>query len=95
MLLRVVERFMSEYADGMPALRVTHEPEPYLAWRQASHTLRGACAIAGLTALVDRLQRFEHAAVEGRDRAELQAEALAIDDELKASVAELRAALQG
>jgi signal transduction histidine kinase/CheY-like chemotaxis protein len=95
MLLRVLERFVSEYAEGMPALRTAAEPDPHLAWRQASHTLRGACAIAGLTVLVERLQRFEHAAGECLDRAALQSEAMAIDDELMASVAELRAVLQG
>jgi HPt (histidine-containing phosphotransfer) domain-containing protein len=95
LLCRVLDRFVSMYADGVEALRVPAQPDPCPSWREVSHTLRGACAIAGCSSLVERLLAFEAAVGEGRDRVELSAEALAIDGELRAMAAELRAALGG
>jgi len=60
LLCRVLERFVSMYVDGLEALRVPAQPDPYPTWREASHTLRGACAIAGCRSLVDRLLAFAH-----------------------------------
>jgi HPt (histidine-containing phosphotransfer) domain-containing protein len=94
-LLRTLERFARLYANGVEALRAPVGPDPRAAWREASHTLRGACAQTGFSQLAERLRAFEQAAAAGRDLAGLQAEALAIDDLLRETVAALAQSLIG
>jgi len=91
-LQRVFGGFVRLYGQGVPALG-NADSDP-TAWARASHALRGACAVAGFTALAERLQAFEDTVATGAPRATLAAEAAAIDGELRAAVDALRLALK-
>jgi len=90
LLRRVLTQFVRLYGDGLDVLRALAQPGVHAPWREAAHTLRGACAIAGLALLAERLLAFELAAVDTGNTAELAKEAQAIDAELRAMAAQLR-----
>ncbi len=94
-LRRALAVFARNHADGEAALRRAGNDADLLAWQRAAHSLRGACATLGATALQQQLQDFE-AALRAEDpaaglaeRPALAAEARAID----AALAQLAQAL--
>jgi two-component system sensor histidine kinase/response regulator len=95
LLRRVLTQFVRLYGDGLEVLRAPAQAGAHAPWREAAHTLRGACAIAGLELLAERLLAFELAAVDAGNTAELAQEAQAIDAELRVVAAQLRVVLGG
>ncbi|MBZ8139687.1 hypothetical protein CLD22_07205 [Rubrivivax gelatinosus] len=82
-LARVLERFVERYRDGMPAWREPLAPGQRRPWQDQAHSLRGACATVGATALAGEVGRFEAALAGGSGSDdELQAQARAIDGQL-------------
>jgi len=94
-LQRVLERFTLTYGAGVPALRGGSAGDPGEAaarWRAASHSLRGACASIGATSLVQHLQAFDALPPETAIDT-LAADALALDEALRALAARIMAVL--
>jgi len=59
-LARVLRSFVNHYAHGAPELLTPPTGTPPTAWLNTCHSLRGACATVGASALEDRLRGFEH-----------------------------------
>ncbi len=94
-LLRALHVFINLYGRGEPTLAAADDSESRLQWRRAAHSLRGASAAIGATQLQALLKAFEAAARDGAPTAELAAQALAIDTELRAFCERLELALTG
>jgi CheY-like chemotaxis protein len=94
MLTRLLNRFVATYDRDSPALHASPGPGEALAWRQASHSLRGACAAIGATALARSLAALEAWAAIADDLPALRARAQELNAELRALVAALRTALR-
>jgi CheY-like chemotaxis protein len=94
MLERVLQRFVATYGNGSPALDAPAGPGELEAWRQASHSLRGACTAVGATSLLLALAQFEADAASAGNLAALRARAQQLDGQLHELVATLRAALR-
>jgi HPt (histidine-containing phosphotransfer) domain-containing protein len=96
MVERVLQRFLATYDKASPALAATPGPEEAQDWRRASHSLRGACAAGGATALPQKLSAFEAQAARADPAGDLPAlreAAQQLNAELQALVAALRAVL--
>ncbi|MBK1612984.1 hypothetical protein CKO44_05795 [Rubrivivax gelatinosus] len=82
-LARVLQRFVARYGSGIPAWRTPPADDQRRPWQDQAHSLRGACATIGATALADEVGRFEAALAGGSGSDdELQARARAIDGQL-------------
>ena len=98
-LQRALALFAQAHAQGEAALRLPGRDADLATWRRSAHSLRGACATLGATALQAQLLAFETAlreppAAEGDGtRPALAAQAQAIDAQLQALCAALRHAL--
>jgi PAS domain S-box-containing protein len=88
MLERMLRRFASTYANGCPALA---QDDDLPALRAHCHSLRGACATVGATALAEALGLLEQQAAEEGAAAGQRGQAL--HQELLALVAALRTTL--
>ncbi|MBK6854832.1 MAG: response regulator [Burkholderiales bacterium] len=93
-LARVVDRFVTTYAQGVPEFGLPYGPAVLPTWRTASHSLRGACGAIGAQALAAALLDFEHLLVRGEDGHALVAKAGDLQVELSALVRQLKAALE-
>jgi PAS domain S-box-containing protein len=60
-LQRLLQRFVQHYGPGLPALlqRTDDATSTTLAWRQAAHSLQGACGAIGASALQAHARAFE------------------------------------
>ncbi len=82
-LARVLQRFVERYGQGIPAWRTAPADDQRRPWQDQAHSLRGACATVGATALADEVGRFEAALAGGSGSDdELLAQARAIDGQL-------------
>jgi HPt (histidine-containing phosphotransfer) domain-containing protein len=95
LLARVLGRFVSVHAQGLPALADAGVADPRPAWRAACHSLRGAAATVGASGMLTRLGPFEQALHAPLGTAELTGLARALDAELASASALLGTALQG
>ncbi len=94
-LQRVLDRFVASYRGGMPALRVVDDQGSFAPWRAATHSLRGACATLGATAMLARLEAFERDMDDTPDLAALVPAARRLNEDLIALVGRLDEALAG
>ena len=92
-LVRILRNFISVYRQGVPALLIVPEYGDFTEWRGACHSLRGACASVGATALPQRLLAFERELAGTLDVRQLAPAARGLHEELLALVAGLEAAL--
>jgi PAS domain S-box-containing protein len=91
---RLLRRFASHYAAGVPALVAPGGEERLQAWRIAAHSLHGACGAIGAAALQQQARSLEAASLQGATAAALAGQALALNEALCAFVVVLEAALQ-
>jgi two-component system sensor histidine kinase/response regulator len=99
-LQRVLRSFVNNYAQGAPAFLPTSAPGQLARWGTASHSLRGACATIGATALEQALLTFEQALhaddeVNEAAHAALSEQARQIQHSLLDLVEQLSQALEG
>jgi signal transduction histidine kinase/DNA-binding response OmpR family regulator/HPt (histidine-containing phosphotransfer) domain-containing protein len=80
---RVLRRFTESYRDGVRSLARAVGAGDTAAARAASHSLRGACAAIGATALTTQIQALEAGMRRKSDRAVLGAEAQRLEKELQ------------
>jgi len=96
-LQKVLARFVDTYGGGAPALGWVEDGPARAQARAASHSLRGACAAIGATALAQAMADFEARLAEDappRDEvAELAIAGRRLHDELRALTTALHAAL--
>jgi len=92
-LARVIDSFIKTYSAGEPALSLSGTPDDVARWRAVCHSLRGASATVGATALLDHLTPFENALHASTDLPALAALAKGVQAELVGLVAELEQAL--
>ena len=96
-LARTLRRFAEAYAGGLPDLRVVDTAAGRARAAALSHSLRGACAAVGATALAAQAGRLEqllgHPGPGVADLADAQALALEIDAALRGLAAALAEAL--
>ena len=90
-LRRVLQAFVTRYANGEPPLL---DPSTLDDRRRATHSLRGACGTIGATALQQALSQFESQLLQAGDVTALQAQARALDQQLRGLVGHLQRALQ-
>jgi CheY-like chemotaxis protein len=89
-LQRALALFAGQHQAGEPALHRPGRDEDITPWQRAAHSLRGACATLGATALQAELQAFEAvlrappAADADGTRPALAAQARLIDERLRA-----------
>ncbi|HLL18873.1 MAG TPA: response regulator, partial [Rubrivivax sp.] len=93
-LVRVLALFCTTYANGEPAFAAPPSPEAAQRWRDACHSLRGACATVGSDDLLAHLVAFDKALAAGVDLSALAVQAGQLNAELQALVATLQAELQ-
>jgi HPt (histidine-containing phosphotransfer) domain-containing protein len=93
-LVRVLALFCTTYANGEPAFAAPPSPEAAQRWRDACHSLRGACATVGAEDLLAHLVAFDKALAAGVDLSALAVQAGQLNAELQALVATLQAELQ-
>jgi PAS domain S-box-containing protein len=93
-LARILDHFVRTYRRGETALLQSATPEDLVRLRAVCHSLRGACATIGATALVPQLQALEEAlrgSAEARDLGpqarQLHADLIALVDRLAAELA--------
>ena len=91
--MRILRNFIRLYRDGEPALLRAESAEDAERWRLACHSLRGACASIGATALQQRLLAFERELKGGVEVQALAARAATLQQELLVLVGRLEAAL--
>jgi two-component system, sensor histidine kinase and response regulator len=91
---RLLTRFVKQYRSGEPALAHAAANDPLAAWRFASHSLRGACATIGASALPPGLAAFESALQEPADLAELSRQAALLNADLMRLVDRLAWAIE-
>jgi CheY-like chemotaxis protein len=94
MLKRLLDRFLIIYDQASPALDASPGAGEARGWGEASHSLRGACAVIGATALTRELAAFEAWAANADDLPALRARAQELNADLRALVAALRTALR-
>jgi PAS domain S-box-containing protein len=92
-LVRILRNFIRLYRDGEPALLRAESAEDAERWRLACHSLRGACASIGATALQQRLLAFERDLKGSVEVQALAARAATLHQELLVLVGRLEAAL--
>jgi CheY-like chemotaxis protein len=90
---RMLQRFAATYSAGVPDLALTDSALERSQAAIAGHSLRGACATVGATALAHELQAFETALAAPLDAAALQAQGRRVQEELSALVSGLTVAL--
>ena len=78
---------------GTPAFAEPTTAEPIIASRQASHSLRGACAAVGATLMTRLIERFESELDTSRDLAALTLQARHLHDQLLRLVERLKTEL--
>jgi CheY-like chemotaxis protein len=94
-LARVLARFTGFYADGHDGLAGRQGAPSSEALRLISHSLRGACAAVGATALQHELLRFEQDLHALAEPAERQQRSQALQAQLLELVGHLQRALAG
>ena len=94
-LQRVLERFVASYREGMPALLAVDADGSFTPWRAASHSLRGASATLGATAMLARLEAFERDLDAAPDPTALVPAARRLNEDLIALAGRLAEALAG
>ena len=92
-LERVLQSFVNNYPEGLPASRMPADARALAVWREACHSLRGACAAIGATALVDRLLVLEQQLLDSGPPASLVAPMQTLHEELLDFVTRLRQSL--
>nr|MBP6816164.1 response regulator [Burkholderiaceae bacterium] len=92
-LERILVQFTTTYQAGDPAFAGPAAAEPISAWRQASHSLRGACAAVGATLMTRLIERFESELDTSRDLAALTLQARHLHDQLLRLVERLKTEL--
>ncbi len=92
-LARVLARFIDTYREGAPALAVHGQADDLARWRQASHSLRGACGAIGAAGLQQAAQKLEHDIRDGVPAPDLAPMALALHEALLGFAQRLAAAL--
>jgi len=90
---RVLRSFAKHYAQGEPRLLQSTSPEAMAGWREACHSLHGACAAIGAQHLDQAVRDLDGARVGGADPASLAWRAAALHETLVQFVAQLAAAL--
>jgi two-component system, sensor histidine kinase and response regulator len=95
-LQRVLARFVATYRLGDAALAQGEMPAAREAWNRACHSLRGACATIGASALQEQARALELALADGATTpaAGLAGQAAALNGSLQALVNQLAAALE-
>ncbi len=95
-LQRVLARFVATYRLGDAALAQGEMPAAREAWNRACHSLRGACATIGASALQEQARALELALADGATTpaAALAGQAAALNGSLQALVNQLAAALE-
>jgi CheY-like chemotaxis protein/HPt (histidine-containing phosphotransfer) domain-containing protein len=92
---RVLRSFVRTYAaQAAPDILQPAGPDPVPHWREQCHSIRGACATIGATALEAELLAFERALAQPGETAPRAEQALLLQRRLHALAAELDAALQ-
>jgi len=92
---RVLRSFVRTYAaQAAPEILQATGPDPVPHWREQCHSIRGACATIGATALEAELLAFERALAQPGETAPRAEQALQLQRRLHALAAELDAALQ-
>jgi len=92
-LARVLDVFVTTYAQGEPALLDAQSPDALDRWRRACHSLKGACATIGAVGLQCSAEVLEAGLASGVDAAALALPAHLLHDDLLQLVARLRQAL--
>ncbi len=92
-LVRILRNFIGMYRRGVPALLRSDDADDVERWRLACHSLRGACASVGATALQQRLLAFEQQLKGTVDVQRHAASAKALHEELLVLVGRLETAL--
>ena len=92
---RVLRSFVRTYAaQAAPDILQPAGPDPVPHWREQCHSIRGACATIGATALEAELLAFERALAQPGETAPRAEQALLLQRRLHGLAAELDAALQ-
>jgi two-component system sensor histidine kinase/response regulator len=94
LLERVLQRMASLHEHGAPELVHAAQAADWPACRMHCHSLRGACATVGASALVQALQDMEQALARPDDAGQLLARAMALHEGLAALSAGLREAMR-
>jgi CheY-like chemotaxis protein len=90
LLVRVLARFATVHAQGLPALALAGADDPRPAWRAACHSLRGAAATVGASGMLSLLAPFEQALQQpGGPVDDLVARAAEVNRELAAASAQI------
>ena len=92
-MLRILRNFIGMYRHGEPILLRAESAADAERWRQACHSLRGACASVGATALQQRLLAFERELKGSVDVGKLAPTAALLHEDLLQLVGRLEAAL--
>ncbi|ODV13398.1 MAG: hypothetical protein ABT20_02170 [Rubrivivax sp. SCN 70-15] len=92
-LKKLLARFADTYRAGAPALLAAAPTDGPGSWRATCHSLRGACATVGASALTQQLFDFERELQAAPDAAALAPRARELHEELRALAARLAAEL--
>jgi len=93
LLLAVLRRFVGKYGPQLPPLNDTATAQAQADCAQAVHSLRGACATIGFTALAQDLLAYETALKGPHDPALGRRMGTAVQEELMSSLVRLHQAL--
>jgi CheY-like chemotaxis protein len=93
-LVRAFEVFVQTYREGVPALAGRAGADTLQRWRNAVHSLRGACLALGFTPLAQRLLQFEQQIAAESDAAAAAPLAEALHEEVRRLVVALDEALR-
>ncbi len=94
LMMRMLTVFIKQYERGAPALMQSEGPEAIARWIEVCHSVRGAVATLGGTALSARLQAFEAELQHASDPARHAATAQHLHESLVAFVARLAEAVR-
>ncbi len=92
-LTRLLARFVDTYRAGLPALLAPAPADGPGSWRASCHSLRGACATIGASALTPQLLAFERDLLAAPDAAALAPRAHRLHEDLQALAGRLAAEL--
>ena len=93
LMMRMLNIFIKQYEQGVPAWMHSEGPQTIEQWIGVCHSVRGAVATMGGTALAERLQAFETELIHASDPAHHAATAQRLHEYLVAFVAKLAAAV--
>ena len=94
LMMRMLTLFIKQYERGAPALMQSEGPQTIERWMGVCHSVRGAVATMGGTALAERLQAFETELIHASEPAHHAATAQRLHESLVAFVARLSEAVR-